>query len=177
MISGRRIIMKSCGRLRWRWIRLSALSYFLLLVLPTAGVQQRFVFASSSNGNSSVTDDCTYCQLYGQHFRTRVDLYLFQEIGEPHYKYFGVSNLARTKPRYLPIGISKTHIGHIYGTAKILAVIPAGSEIVVEAATHEVSVSSGETLGLICRLSYEGKEEPQVGAEFIQVHAMLPDGR
>ena len=150
---------------------------FLAVCFFFLGSLRGYESALAFEDTPSVTDDCTYCQLYGQHFRTKIDLYLFQEIGEPHYKYFGVSNHRPTKPAYLPAVISKSHIGHVYGTAKILAVVPAGSEFVVEAATHEVLVNSGETLGLQCRLFYNGKEVSGVGAEFIQVHTMLPDGR
>jgi hypothetical protein len=128
----------------------------------------------------SVTDDCPYCQLYGQRFRTKVDLYLFQDTGEPHYKYFGVSNSGsdnkhavnkqKPRPATLPRTISKAYVGHTYRTAKILDIIPAGSEFTVESATHEVLLTSGEHIGLMCRLFYNGKEVELVGAEFIQVH-------
>jgi len=106
-----------------------------------------------------------------------MNLYLFQEIGAPGYKYFGVSTSAKARPGYLPLGINNNHIGHIYGTAKILAVIPAGSEFVVETATHDISLPSGEGIGLICRLFYRQKEIFPISAEFIQIHKLFPDGR
>jgi hypothetical protein len=124
-----------------------------------------------------VTDDCDYCRLYGTRFRTLIDLYLFQETGDPAYKYFGVSSRASVRPSYLPLAIKRSHVGHIFRSAKILGVVPAGSEFVVEAATHDVSQSSGETLGLMCRLFYERQEIFPVHAEFIQIHTLYADGR
>lgn len=133
-----------------------------LILISTVAVPQTHV--------PSVTDDCPYCQLYGQRFRTVIDLYLFQDMGEPHYKYFGLINGSTRKPATLPSAISKSHIGHTYGTAKILGIVPAGSEFTVESATHEVLLASGEHIGLMCRLPYKGRA-PLVSAEFIQVHS------
>ncbi len=127
-----------------------------------------FTLAGASQA-PAVTDDCPYCQLYGQRFRTRADLYLFQDTAEPHLMYFGLSNRNRRKPAKLP-RINQTHIGHAYGTAKLIDIVPAGSEFIVESATHEVQLSSGEHVGLMCRLFYKGKEVLLVNAEFIQVH-------
>ena len=98
-----------------------------------------------------------------------MDLYLFQDTAEPRLRYFGLSNRSRRKPAKLP-RISKVYIGHAYGTAKLLDIVPAGSEFIVESATHEVQLSSGEHVGLMCRLFYKGKEVSLVNAEFIQVH-------
>jgi len=123
----------------------------------------------------SVTDDCPYCQLYGQRFRTKIDLYLFQDTAEPHHKYFGLINGSTKKPATLPSAISKSHIGRIYGTGRILGIVPAGSEFTVESATHEVLLASGEHIGLVCRLPYKG-ETPLVHAEFIQVHSENTSG-
>jgi hypothetical protein len=156
--------------------RLSVTTLRLLILFLLLAIGIEFP-AACSDRQPSVTDDCLYCQLYGKHFRTRIDLYLFQESGEPHYKYFGVSGRATARPRYLPARISRHRVGHTYGTARILAVVPAGSELIVETATHEVSVPSGQTVGLMCRLLYQGKEVFPVSAEFIQIHTLLPDGR
>jgi len=132
---------------------------FVVLLFTLAGASQA----------PAVTDDCPYCQLYGQRFRTKANLYLFQDTAEPHLMYFGLSNRSRRKPAKLP-RINQTHIGHAYGTARLLDIVPAGSEFVVESATHEVQLSSGEHVGLMCRLFYKGKEVSLVNAEFIQVH-------
>src|SRR5207245_9469508 len=51
-----------------------------------------FTFATAASQAPAVTDDCPYCQLYGQRFRTEVDLYLFQDTAEPRLRYFGLSN-------------------------------------------------------------------------------------
>jgi hypothetical protein len=153
---------------------------FLYLCFAVLLISVPAVTGIPQTRSPSVTDDCPYCQLYGQRFRTKVDLYLFQDTGEPHYKYFGVSNSGsdnkhavnkqKPRPATLPRTISKAYVGHTYRTAKILDTIPAGSEFTVESATHEVLLTSGEHIGLMCRLFYNGKEVALVGAEFIQVH-------
>ena len=163
-------LVQRLWRFSWSWVLLSALTSLPILFVLRPAVL-------GSDNLPSVTDDCDYCRLYGTRFRTLVDLYLFQETGEPEYKYFGVSRRGRVRPSYLPVGIKTSHVGHVFRSAKILGVVPAGSEFVVEAATHDVAQSSGETLGLMCRLFYGHQEIFPVQADFIQIHTLYPDGR
>src|SRR5260370_38319455 len=66
-----------------------AVLYFCFAVLL---ISVAAVTGLAQTQSPSVTDDCPYCQLYRQRFRTKVDLYLFQDTGEPHYKYVRVGN-------------------------------------------------------------------------------------
>src|SRR5262249_19692372 len=54
--------------------------------------------------------------------------------------------------------------------------VPAGSELTIEAETHEVTAfsgirgTSGFPMGFICRLAYNGKQLSGILSEFIQSH-------
>jgi hypothetical protein len=116
-----------------------------------------------------------YAHLYGQRYRTRVDLYLFTR-GDDDYKYLG----RHDRLPALPPGVGRESVGRTQGGLTILDVVPAGSELVVVAETHEVTPESGireksgYPMGLICRLVYGGREIEGVLAEFIQAGETAP---
>lgn len=118
-----------------------------------------------------------YAHLFGQRYHTKVDLYLFIFASDPDYKYLG-ANDSRSKfpPGALPPAINKHNIGRTYGDIKILDIVPAGSELTIEAETHEVTAfsgirdTSGFPMGFICRLAYNGKQLNGILSEFIQSH-------
>jgi len=98
-----------------------------------------------------------YENLFGQRYRTKVDLYLFGDEG-----------------------IERQYVGRTAGRFKILDVVPAGSELTIVSETHEVTAASGirekggYPMGFICRLRYAGKEVEPVMAEFIQAAERAP---
>jgi hypothetical protein len=116
-----------------------------------------------------------YADLYGQRYRTRVDLYLFTR-GDDDYKYLG----RHDRLPALPPDVLREHVGRTEHGLTILDVVPAGSELVVVAETHEVTPESGirekagYPMGLICRLVYGGRERAGVLSEFIQAGEAAP---
>jgi hypothetical protein len=116
-----------------------------------------------------------YAHLFGQHYRTLVDLYLFDMVHDPEYQYLGRND---GRPGFLsealPPDVSQAAVGGNYSAVHILDVVPAGSELTIIAETHELTLNSrireqgGYPLGFIARLNYKGKELPGVFCEFIQ---------
>lgn len=100
-----------------------------------------------------------YGSLFGQRFRTKVDLYLF---GDEE--------------------VERQYVGRTAGRFKILDVVPAGAELTILSETHEVTAASGirekegYPMGFICRLRYAGKQVEPVMAEFIQAAEHAPHG-
>lgn len=122
-----------------------------------------------------------YAHLFGQRYRTRVDLYLFTFADEDDRRYVGLNDgRLRTEPSVLPRAVTRDHVGHTYGPFKILDVVPSGSELTLVAETHEVTAASGirekegYPMGFICRLAYGGRQLDAVYAEFIQAGEHAP---
>lgn len=121
-----------------------------------------------------------YPDLFGQRYRTQVDLYLFgSEDTERQYVGFNDGRL-RSEPAVLPAAVSRENVGRTFGDFKITDVVPAGSELTILSETHEVTAASGirekegYPMGFICRLSYAGKQVEPVLAEFIQAGERAP---
>ena len=163
----------------WHMKRILFKCCLLLLALSQAGV----VGCKSDAGEVSHRHPEThssgphYAHLFGRQYRTKVALYLFIFTADPDYKYLG-AGAGRSKFPFgsLPPAVSKHNIGRIYGAIRILDVAPAGSELTIEAETHEVTAfsgirgASGVPMGFICRLAYNGKQMNGVLSEFIQSH-------
>ena len=122
-----------------------------------------------------------YAHLFGQRYRTTVDLYLFTFADEDERRYVGLNDgTLRSEPSSLPRVVSRDHIGRASGPFKILDVVPAGSELTLVAETHEVTFASGirekegYPMGFIARLSYGGRTLEAVYTEFIQAGARAP---
>jgi hypothetical protein len=98
-----------------------------------------------------------YAHLFGERYRTAVDLRLFHLAGDAERRFLG-------RPGTLS-GLEEV---------TVLDLVPAGSELVIVAETHEVTPQSGirdqggYPMGFICALTYGGKREEGVLAEFIQ---------
>ena len=122
-----------------------------------------------------------YAHLFGQRYRTNVDLYLFTFADDEERRYVGLNDgRLRTEPSALPGAVTRGHVGLTYGPFKILDVVPAGSVLTLVAETHEVTATSGirekegYPMGFICRLAYAGRELDAVYAEFIQAADRVP---
>jgi len=162
---------------------LSRISRFLLLVLCVLGLSGcRHAPPEAANNTVHVEGGPHYQHLFGQRYRTKVDLYLFAFSGDAEAKYLG-----RNDGRFpyldvmLPADVSSSHIGD-NGSINILDVVPSGSEFSLAAETHEITTLSGMRdkgglpLGFICRLAYNNKQFNDVLAEFIQTADQAPHG-
>lgn len=131
-----------------------------------------------------VHSDAHYAFLFGQKYRTRIPLYLFDFTGEPEYEFVGTraGNLT-FGPQTLPPEITTNNVGLNYpvwsmvnmGNLVIKDVVPAGSLLTIRAETHDVTQlsgvrgSGGYPMGFICELNY-GEKTNSVFTEFIQSH-------
>src|SRR5687768_2564252 len=85
-----------------------------------------------------------YAHLFGQRYRTIVDLYLFTFADDDERRYLGINDgKLRHEPSSLPRGVGRPHVGRAYGPFKILDVVPAGAELTLVSETHEVTFASG----------------------------------
>ena len=131
-----------------------------------------------------IHSDAHYAFLFGQRYRTKVDLYLFLFTQQPDYLYVGRNDGATCfGPKELPAGVSPEQIGRVYerwatdglGDLVIYGVAPAGSILTIHAETHDVTPlsgirgSGGYPMGFICELNYDGKTN-YVFSEFVQSH-------
>jgi len=131
--------------------------------------------------------DAHYAFLFGQRYRTKVDLYIFFFSHEPDYKYIGTRADNRNfGPKELPAEIASKNIGQTYehvandglGDVVILDVAPAGAVLTINTETHDVTPlsgvrdSGGYPMGFICDLSYSGKTN-SVFSEFVQSHKIV----
>jgi hypothetical protein len=114
-----------------------------------------------------------YAQLFGQTYRTKVDLYLFALYDDTDSLYLGRNDgTAAARLPALPSKVDPRNIGRSFGKITIVDVVPAGAEFVLIAETHEVTRESGicelggYSLGLICTLLTH--PENGVLCEFIQ---------
>jgi hypothetical protein len=103
-----------------------------------------------------------YPHLFGQRYRTKVDLYLFSSED--------------TERQY----VAREHVGRAFREWKVVEVVPAGAELTILSETHEVTAASGirdkegYPMGFICRLSYGAKQVEPVMSEFIQAAERAP---
>jgi|SRR5262249_42317539 len=171
---------KITKRLR-RFHLFRSLSGALLLACSSASGCRHEMSAVSKDPPGTQATGQHYAHMFGQRYRTKVDLYLFIFKPDQDYKYLGINNAYRRFPRgTLPAAISKRHIGRTYGNVKILDVVPAGSELTIEAETHEVTAlsgirgASGFPMGFICGLTYNGRQLKGILSEFIQSHKEVP---
>jgi hypothetical protein len=136
-----------------------------------------------------------YAHIFGQRYRTTTDLYLFMFTADPDLIYLGINRPPQFGPKELPASVSAANVGQIYkhwaedglGDVKILDAIPAGSELTIDAETHEVTAlssvrgASGYPMGFICTLKRGDQELHGVLTEFIQSHtevsAKVPNQR
>ena len=106
-----------------------------------------------------------YAHLFGQRYLTAVDLQLFRLAGDEERRFLG-------RPGTLQ-GLEDV---------TVLDLVPAGAELVIVAETHEVTPQSGirerggYPMGFLCTLTYGGKREEGVLAEFIQAGEQAPPG-
>ncbi len=123
-----------------------------------------------------------YHHLFGQRYRTLVDLYLFADAEDPEYRYLGVRDGGTPAPASLPATVSVGNVGRTFGGMRIVDTVPAGSELIINAETHEVTDESGirekggYPMGFICALAYRGRRENGILAEFIQSGRAAPAG-
>jgi hypothetical protein len=124
-----------------------------------------------------------YAQSFGQHYRTKVALYLFTLNEDLDYKYVGRNDgSCPYLAAILPDSVSRANVGRAFGAAFILDVVPAGSEFTIAAETHEITDWSGIRdkggipMGFICRLTYDGKQVSDALSEFIQSAQVAPAG-
>ncbi len=123
-----------------------------------------------------------YRHLFGQRYRTQVALYLFADAEDPEYRYLGIRDGRTPGPTSLPATVSGGNVGRTFGGMRILDTVPAGSELTINAETHEVTDESGirekggYPMGFICSLAYRGRRENGILAEFIQSGRAAPAG-
>jgi hypothetical protein len=122
-----------------------------------------------------------YLHLFGQRYRTKVDLYLFAFTDDDERVYLGRHDGRRQgPPADLPRAVVQSEVGRTHGRLHILDAVRAGSELTIVAETHEVTAASGirekegYPMGFICRLEYGGRAREGVYAEFIQAGEHAP---
>jgi len=164
---------------------LDVLTAALLLLAGFGFAGCQHVRPADTEGRPAVSG-AHYAHLFGQRYRTKVDLYLFSFVGDPtDVKYVG-RNDGRNEflAAVLPSAVSKDNIGktgqHLSPNGvdeiKIIDVVPAGTDLTIAAETHEVTpfsnirFSTGYPMGFICKLNYDGKQLEGVLSEFIQSH-------
>ncbi len=115
-----------------------------------------------------------YDHLFGNTYKTTVDLYLFILQDDMDHLYLGRSDgRPAGKLTDLPAG-GAANIGKTFGRVTILDFIPAGAEYTITAETHEVTALSGlrekggVTMSFIGFLNNKGRSTKGVLAEFIQ---------
>lgn len=154
----------------------------LALACLCAGCQSETPHAETSP--ATIHSDAHYALLFGQKYRTRIPLYLFNFTGEPEYEFIGTraGNLS-FGPQTLPAEITTKNIGLSYpvysmvnmGNIVIRDVVPAGAVLTIRTETHDVTQlsgvrgSGGYEMGFICTLNYDDKTN-YVFTEFIQSH-------
>jgi hypothetical protein len=136
------------------------------------------------NSASSVHSDAHYAFLFGQRYRTKVDLYVFFFSHDPDNKYVGTRSGDFTfGPKDLPAEITSKNVGLTFanwgpgdlGDIVILDIAPASSVLTIHAETHDVTLlsgirgSGGYPMGFICQFDYNGKTN-FIYSEFIQSH-------
>jgi hypothetical protein len=124
-----------------------------------------------------------YAHLFGQRYRTKMDLCLFIFNRDMEYKYIGINDgHTLFRPATLPVGVGVNDIGKTYGNITILDIVPAGSEFTIGAETHETTPLSGirrmggYPMGFICRLTCNGRQVNDALSEFIQSAEEAPPG-
>lgn len=161
--------------LKYTWVR-------LLVCLASSGAALTALTAEARGAEDA---GAHYAFLFGRHYRTKVDLYLFALAADPEIKYVGVND-GRDQPgtRFLPSGVKREAIGRARGSIALLDVVPAGSELIVRAETHEVTSLSGiheaggYPMGFIAELNYGGgKHEAAARTEFIQSHVSMAEAK
>lgn len=122
-----------------------------------------------------------YAHLFGQAYRTDVDLYLFTLYGDTDTIYLGRNDGMETaKLPDLPKSVAAANVGRSFGVVTVLDVVPAGSTLILTAETHEVTAQSkirekgGYPLGFICTLITTRGSTDGVRCEFIQTAAKAP---
>jgi len=162
--------------------RRSALFVLWLLACTLAGCshRDRETAGYSATAELSAISQAHYAYLFGKRYHTKVDLYLFVMTADPDYKYLGRNDGgSRFLSASLPTTVSRHNVGRTCGVVKILDVVPRGSELTIDAETHEVTPFSGIQgaggipMGFICRLHYDGKQLDDVLSEFIQSHKQV----
>jgi hypothetical protein len=122
-----------------------------------------------------------YAHLFGERYRTRVDLYLFMPQDDLDHVYLGRNDgTPSTRLPQLPVSVDQVNVGKQFGEFLIVDVVPAGSELRLTAETHEVTALSrireqgGYPMGLLGVLTYRGHEAAGVSCEFIQSATKAP---
>ena len=167
-----------------RAVRTPRLRYSIIipLGLVALGVSSLIAAEPSSPAPTTVRADAGahYAHLFGQTYRTNVDLYLFALYDDPDAVYLGRNDGSGGRIAKLPPVVASTHVGLKFGVATILDVVPAGAEFVLASETHDVTAESGirdqggYPMGFICTLSYKGRQMPGVLCEFIQAAQKAP---
>ncbi len=124
--------------------------------------------------------DSPYDSLMGQRYRTVVDLYLLRATVEPGFAYLSDGRIGAARIDGLGEGVLADDVGLTVeaGTMRVEALVPAGAVFTIDRATHEVLVASGQTVSLAGPLEFDGRREPFVLLELIQInrHARtMPD--
>lgn len=131
-----------------------------------------------------------YGFLFGLHYRTKTDLYIFAFTQQPEpIFYLGTrANGLAFGPPLLPREVSAENIGKVYRAEDgpndiiIADVVPAGSVLTINAETHDVTWlsgvrgSGGYEMGFLCDIVHNGKTN-NVLSEFIQSHKQGISGK
>lgn len=140
--------------------------------------------APQSGAPAAIQSDAHYAYLFGQQYRTKIDLYVFFFTHEPDYKYVGTrAGDFAFGPKDLPAEVTTKNIGQTFanwgvgdlGDIVILDIAPAGSILTIHAETHDVTPlsgvrgSGGYPMGFICQLE-SGGQTNYVFSEFVQSH-------
>jgi hypothetical protein len=113
-----------------------------------------------------------YAAMFGQRYRTKIDLYVFVFDGDVDHMYLGARG--RKGLDQLPEKVTAENVGKTFEHVNILAAVPAGAELTLIAETHETSGTSGVrdhggiAMGFIARLSYPGNQFDGVLTEYVQ---------
>lgn len=119
------------------------------------------------------TSESPYDELFHKRFALTNSLYLIRSTTEPGFSYLAQ---AGTVPAGIPGHIDAAEVHRMFDHFEIVAIVSAGSTLEINGATHEVQVSSGQSVSLIADVSTaDGGKVADVLTEFIQIER--PDSR
>lgn len=120
-----------------------------------------------NTGTREVTRDSPYLALVPQRYLTKVDLYLYQ-LPNKATPYLGVNDgKLGFRDLMLPNIVSAQYVGQTYHSARILNVVPAGTELSVTRVYRDVS-SQGVVVWFECDISLKTQRVQNVSTSFIQ---------
>lgn len=122
-----------------------------------------------------------YAHLFGETYRTKVELWLFAAHDDFETLYLGRHDGAGgTALSELPREASPKDVGRRCGDFVLLALVPAGSHVILTAETHEVTERSGireqggYPMGLLATIVDGTTRRVGVRCEFIQTASKAP---